>query len=68
MLILRSGGAYIRAKENGYLQCGIEKASVYPLEKLAEVRRQATELRRQGFEDISIRKLVLSEEPLEGDH
>ena len=66
LLIIKSGDRYVRVNENANRLCGIDKASVYPLEKLDAVRRLAAELRQQGFKDIGIRRLVLTETPLEG--
>lgn len=66
LLVIKCGDRYARVKEDAHQLCGIDKASVYPMEKLVEVRRLAAVLRHQGLKDISIRKLVLTEEPLEG--
>ena len=66
LLIIKSGNDYIRVKEEAYLLCGIDKASVYPLKKLSEVRRHVGVICKSGFRDVSIRKLVLTEEPLAG--
>ncbi len=65
LLIIKSGATYIRVKEDAYLSGGIDKASVYPLKQLSEVQRHAAKLRQQGFKDISIRKLKLTEEPFD---
>ena len=67
LLILKSGEGYIRLKSDGYHLCRIEKASVYPLRELSAVKQHARDLRRQGFTDISIRQLILTEMPLEED-
>lgn len=65
LLILRSGASYIRIKTDGGHLCGIEKASVYPIQRLSEVKQLVPVLSRQGFKHISIRKLILTEIPLE---
>ncbi len=66
LLIIKSGLEYIRIKEEAYLLCGIDKASVFPMEKLSEVKRQVELIADSDFRDVSIRKLVLTEEPLDG--
>jgi len=65
LLIIKSGSEYIRVKEQAYLLCKIDKASVFSLEKLTEVKRHVEAVRNSGFQDVSIRKLVLREEPLD---
>ena len=64
LLIIKSGNEYIRVKEEAYLLCRIDKASVFPLKKLTEVKRHVDVICNSGFRDVSIRKLILTEEPL----
>jgi hypothetical protein len=66
LLIIRCGDRYIREKETTYQCCEINEASVYALDHLPAVKRHATTLRRQGFGDVSIRKLSITEEALDG--
>jgi len=67
LLILKSGERYMHVKPEGGHLGGIEKASVYPMQKLPEVKQLIRDLSRQGFQDISIWKLILTEMPLEDE-
>jgi len=65
LLILKSGENYIRVTSKACHLGGIEKASVYPVQKLSTVQQLVRDLRRLGIKDIAIRKLILKEVPLE---
>jgi hypothetical protein len=65
LLIIKSGNDYIRVKAESYIFCQLDKASVFPLDKLEEVRTHAKILREKGCRRISISRLKLSEEPFE---
>jgi hypothetical protein len=65
LLIIKSGDDYIRVKAEQYLLCRLDKASVFPMHKLQEVKSHANILREKGFDRISIARLTLSEEPFE---
>ena len=65
LLIIKSGDDYIRVKAEQYLFCQLDKASVFPMDKLQEVKSHANILREKGFHRISISRLRLSEEPFE---
>lgn len=67
LLIIKSNDGYIRVKDGVYLRCGIDKASVFSVEKAEKVKAHALALQARGFPNIAIRKLVLSEEPWGGD-
>ena len=54
---------YVRVKEDAYLFVGLDKASVFPLEKIETVQRHIKNLQARGFEHVSICKLKLSEKP-----
>ncbi|THB74136.1 MAG: hypothetical protein D3926_22535 [Desulfobacteraceae bacterium] len=62
LLIIRAGADYIRVKDDGFNRCGLEKASVYPVDQVEKVRGLACELETQGFEAVVIKKLILTEE------
>jgi rhodanese-related sulfurtransferase len=64
LLIIKSGQDYIRFKDDKYLPVSIDKASVFPLSRINVVQTHATQLREQGFENVGIKKLVLTEEDL----
>ena len=63
LLIMKNKTEYVRVKEDTYLFVGLDKASVFPLEKLETVQGHIKKLQGQGFEHNSIYRLKLSEEP-----
>jgi hypothetical protein len=65
LLIIKSGKDYIRVKAENYILCRLDKASVFPMDKLEEVRTHAKILKEKGFRRISLSRLKLSEEPFE---
>ena len=64
LLILKTGNDYIRFKDGKYLLVGLDKASVYPMDQIDQVRTHMSELEKNGFKNVRIRKLILSEEDL----
>ena len=64
LLILRSDKDYIRFKDNNYLTVQLDKASVFPFDHMDIVLQHKTRLKEQGFINISIKKLILTEEDL----
>ena len=65
LLILKSGKDYIRIKGNACILVQLDKASVFPLSELETVKQHVCSLKKNEFTDISIRKLVLTEEDFE---
>lgn len=65
LLIIKSGQDYIRVKTEKYILCQLDKASVFPMDKLEEVKTHTQILRDKGFHRISICKLTLTEEAFE---
>ncbi|MGD9216001.1 MAG: hypothetical protein PVJ84_14375 [Desulfobacteraceae bacterium] len=65
LLIIKSGKDYIRVKADSYTLCQLDKASVFPMDKLEEVKTHTQILRDKGFHCVSISRLKLSEEPFE---
>ena len=65
LLIIKSGEDYIRVKTGNYIICQLEKASVFPIDGLDEVKQHVKKLREKDFICIAIYKLKLIEEPLE---
>jgi hypothetical protein len=63
LLIMKNNDEYVRVKEDAYLFVGLDKASVFPLEKLTTVQGHIKKLQDQGFEHVSIHRLKLIEEP-----
>lgn len=64
LLILKSDQAYIRFKDEDYLAVKLDKASVFPLDRMELVKKHEIRLREKGFLNVSIKKLVLTEEDL----
>ena len=63
LLIIKNNTEYVRVKEDTYLFVGLDKASVFPLERIETVRGHIKNLQARGFEHASIYRLKLSEEP-----
>jgi len=64
LLIIKSDKNYIRFKNNNYLTVQLDKASVFPFDHMDIVQQHQTCLKKQGFKNISIKKLILTEEDL----
>lgn len=64
LLIIKTGTRYLRIKPSEFLEVNLDKASVFPMNRLPHVKKLEQEARTQGFEDLRIKKLVLSEEDL----
>ena len=64
LLILKSGPDYVRYKDGAYLRTGLDKASVFPVDRMMLVRQHAETLKGLGFEKVTIKKLVLTEEEI----
>ena len=64
LVIIKSKDRYIRVKEDGYHEVGIDKASVFPMDQLSLVREHKKALNRLGFTHIALKKLVLTEKDL----
>jgi hypothetical protein len=65
LLVIKSGEDYIRVKTDHYLPCQLDKASVFPMDKLEAVKHHVELIRAKGFQRISISRLMLSEAPFE---
>ncbi len=64
LLIIRTNDQYIRVKPDQFLEVNLDKASVFPMDRLDHVRALEAQLRDKGFENVVIKKLVLTEEDL----
>jgi hypothetical protein len=64
LLIITSGSSYIRSREGGYITVNLDKASVFPPEQMDAVEQHAYRLKEQGFFDVKIKKLIVTEEDL----
>lgn len=64
LLVIKTGTDYIRAKEGIYSAVGLDKASVFPVERLAQVKIQLAEVQAGGFPEAALYRLTLTETPL----
>ncbi len=64
LLIIKSGEDYVRVKTEHYNLCQLDKASVFPIDNLDEVKKHVRKLKEKDFLLIAIYKLTLIEEPL----
>ena len=62
LLIVKEGEKYIRFLETGFEYCSMNKASVFPLKSVEEVKERCSEIRFQT-EEFQLMKLVICEEP-----
>lgn len=62
--MIKSGQAYIRFKNDTYLLVRLDKASVFPFDQIDRVRQHESRLKEQGFDNICIKKLILTEKDL----
>ena len=64
LLIIKSGKDYVRVKTENYSLCQLDKASVFPIDNLDEVKKHVKSLKEKDFPLLSIYKLKLIEEQL----
>lgn len=62
LLIIKNGQAYIRCINNEYIEVKLDKASVFPLDQIEQVKNHLAALRQKGFAQACLKKLVLTEE------
>lgn len=63
LLIIKAGSRYYRFKDRQYHTCELNKASVFPLEKIDTVRELINRLQNAGIKKPHIVKLTITEEP-----
>ena len=64
LLIIKSGQDYIRFKDGDYLLVRLDKASVFPFDQMDVVQKHETRLKKQGFDHVCIKRLILTEEDI----
>ena len=64
LLIIKTATGYLRIKPDAFIEVGLDKASVYPMDRLAHVEELEREAKTRGYETVQIKKLVLTEEDL----
>ncbi len=64
LLVIKNGTDYIRIKDGTFSAVGLEKASVFPLDRLAYVNDQLADVRAGEFPQAAIHLLTITETPL----
>ena len=64
LLIIKNSDEYIRIKDGSYYAVGLDKASVFPLEQLAQAKDQLADVQNHGFPKAALYRLTLTESPL----
>ena len=62
LLVIKYNDSYIRVKDGEYTICGLDKASVFPMEKMEEVKEHIKKIKEKQNCSPSIFKLILREE------
>ncbi len=63
LLIIKAKEGYYRFKPEGYFLGELNKASVFPLDRVGEAKALRATLHRDGITGASIMKLTITEEP-----
>ena len=64
LLIIKDGKEYIRARNDTFIKCKLDKASVFPMSKLETVKTIVQTIHDKGITSACIKKLKLIEEDL----
>lgn len=64
LLIIKTQDNYLRTSSEPFKVVTMDKASVFPMDQLDRVREMERRAEAQGFRNLCIKKLVLSEEDL----
>ncbi len=64
LLILKYNTDYFRFKKGDSILVKMDKASVFPMDQIDIVKQHESRLKKEGFKNICIKKLVLTEEDL----
>ena len=64
LLIIKDGKEYIRVKDDTFIKCKLDKASVFPISKLEAVKTMVQTLHDKGMTSACIKRLKLIEEDL----
>ena len=63
LLIIKSRNHYFRFQGDSYDTCPMNKASVFPVEKVADVKILKKKLEDDGIADAAVYRLTITEEP-----
>jgi hypothetical protein len=62
LLVVKAGDEYIRFIDTGFEYCSMNKASVFPLGHLEDVRKRCDDISSE-INEVQLMKLVIIEEP-----
>ncbi|PIE61387.1 MAG: hypothetical protein CSA29_03610 [Desulfobacterales bacterium] len=62
LLIIKTCNQYLKFKDNDILTVSLDKASVFPMTRLADVKALEHQATAAGYRDVIIKKLILTEE------
>lgn len=65
LLVLKAGEEYFRFSGVTATACRFDKASVFPLDAVEEVKARRTRIREAGITNVEIRILTIKEEQYE---
>ena len=65
LLIIKTGDDYIRIKDDAYIRCKLDKASVFPMAKLEDVKAHIRMLSAMPDMRPTLFKLILKELPFD---
>ncbi|MBW2112355.1 MAG: hypothetical protein JRF51_14710 [Deltaproteobacteria bacterium] len=65
LLVIKTGKGYVRVGRGDYSLCGLERASVFPMDELDTVRGHVQRLRERNYGTVSINRLIMREEPFD---
>ncbi len=63
LLIVKAGSRYYRFQDRQYHTCELNKASVFPMEKIDTVKELINRLQDDGIKKPYIARLTITEEP-----
>jgi len=63
LLIVKAGDFYYRFKDGRALTCEMNKASVFPLDRVDKARKLCASMQLDGIIEASIIKLTITEKP-----
>ncbi len=64
-IVIKVSDSYIRVRAEKYELCSMEKASVFPMEKIEQVKDRVIRLRNMGLKDVHMFKLTITEDKIE---
>lgn len=63
LLLLKAGNRYLRHSADGFSECSLDKASVFPLSENSKVLELLAQAQKSAYPEATIRVLELHERP-----